>query len=88
MRARWAARRKDGMKLAFILLCLSRMPVDSPRAFMIWGDRDCLIEIKPLPETRLEAPLKDDGTPDMSRARITPLPVTYTSKCGRIEIRH
>ena len=74
------------MRSLILLLLLCPIPAEQ-RAYMVWGDRDCPIKILPAPNARLEAPMKDDGTPDMSRAKLTNVPAEFIGKCGRIEIR-
>lgn len=54
---------------------------------MVW-DSACL-EVVKSSKTKLEAPLGTDGKPDMKRAVVKGLVVTYDPSCGnsRIEIR-
>ena len=62
----------------------TRIPNKS--TFMVW-DADCLTAVEKGPETRLEAPLKDDGTADMSHAKALFVRITLKSNCAHIEVR-
>lgn len=57
------------------------------QAFMVWDKQgDCITGIN-WDRARLEAPLKEDGRPDMSKRMLYGVVVTYKPECGRIEIR-
>lgn len=53
---------------------------------MVW-DSPCITKIEKTLKTHIEAPLNEDGTPDMSRAVILEPLTTFNKACGRIEIR-
>lgn len=56
------------------------------QAYMVWG-HECLTKVEIGMDSLLEAPLKDDGTPDMKKALAKNLPMTFKPTCGHIEIR-
>lgn len=56
------------------------------QAFMVWG-HECISKIEVTPETTIEAPLKDDGEPDMKKAMGYHSAYTYKKSCGHIEVR-
>lgn len=55
-------------------------------AVMVWEFR-CLSDIRGDRNTRLVAPLKEDGTPDMKRSYIVGVHATYKPECGVIEVQ-
>jgi hypothetical protein len=56
------------------------------QAFMVWS-HECLTKVEIVADSTLEAPLNDDGTPDMKKALAKNLPITFKPSCGHIEIR-
>jgi hypothetical protein len=79
--------------LRFVLALLSTWVVviafgePTEKAYMVWGS-ECLTEISKGHETHLEAPLKDNGEPDMKLAKMIGVHAVYKPACGHIEIRH
>lgn len=55
------------------------------QAFMVW-DKTCLDKAEIQEKTYMDAPVVD-GKPDMKKAQIHNLALTYNKNCGRIEIR-
>lgn len=67
----------------FLLLQFS-----SPPTHTVWvWDSSCLTAVSISSDTRMEAPGRPDGTPDMSQSHVYALHVRYRPDCGRIEIR-
>lgn len=60
--------------------------VSEQYAVAVW-DRVCLDNIVMTQDTKMEAPLNQDGTPDIKNARIRGLHATFSLPCYRIEIR-
>jgi hypothetical protein len=71
--------------VGLLLLCSSLAQEDERQAFMVWDAR-CLSAPRIAPATKLEAPMVN-GEPDMKRAIIHSLPITYNVACGHVELR-
>ena len=72
--------------VALLLLCSSpAQDTTDQQAFMVW-DAVCLSDPKIGLKTKLEAPMVN-GEPDMRKALLYALPVTYNKACGHVEIR-
>jgi hypothetical protein len=55
-------------------------------AVMVW-DSSCLSAVAKSKDTKLIAPLNEDGTPDMKHSFVRGVHVTYDPTCGHIEIQ-
>ena len=70
------------MKLVLALLFL--LP-SGQTVTAVW-DATCITEITKTENTRLVAPVDKDGVPDMKRAKLEGVTVTYTKNCMRFDI--
>lgn len=61
-------------------------PKDTQFAVMVW-DETCITVLEKTRETKITAPMRPDGTPDMHHAHVTGIAVSLDIKCGHIDIR-
>lgn len=61
-------------------------PKSSTSAVIVW-DPSCVITVEQGKGFTLEAPLKEDGTPDLSKLQVNNLVVQIKKNCGRVEVR-